>query len=432
MLLTLRVKIISILLVGSFVREIFAPFTGHPFDFEIWIRLGFYTALGQDPYRIMPPVPNLSMPGSGPLPSIGYPPAWPFLLAGIYKLYAAIGPDNRFLYYFLLKQPMILSDLLDGLLIYKIVKMFSDNGRAFRALAFWLLCPFTIIISSVWGMFDQIILALVLLSVLLLSRTATSALSETLGILLKAIPLIYLPVLAFVQRTMPKKIEYLVVSIGISILFTLLPYLIFPSWNISALLGTGSSTVHKVGNSMNYWVVLYATSNLGTVPSQAFPTLDLLSYVWIPAVIIASIFCVRSFSQGSSDRKNIPLALLFVTLTFYLTRSQINEQYLIYFLGFGLVDYYVLASRTRKKIFHAIWIDALAFLIANNSFLVRFLDPISISYLNLDMSLTTGFTGDVIIAITVATGIVFSVLCAIYLSSLYTDIRAMKKEAMIR
>lgn len=416
------------MLVGSLVREIFAPFTGHPFDFEIWIRLGFYTALGQDPYRIMPPVANLSMPGSGPLPSIGYPPAWPFLLAGIYKLYSAIGVDNRFLYYFLLKQPMILCDLIDGLLIYKIVKRFSEKGKAFRALAFWLFCPYTIIISSVWGMFDQVILVLVLLSALLLSRTTTSALSETLGILLKAIPLIYLPVLAFIQKTRTKMIRYLAISIGVSLLFTLLPYLIFPNWNIVSLLGTGTSTVHKVGNSMNYWVVLYVVSNLTALPSQVFPTLDVLSYIWIPAVIAASIFCVRSLKQRSTNAKNVSLALLFVTLTFYLTRSQINEQYLIYFLGFGLVDYYLLASKTRRRIFHAIWIDSLAFLVANNSFLVRFLDPISIFYRNLDMSLTTGLAGDVQLAITVATGLIFSYLCAAYLRSLYSDIRGLKEE----
>jgi hypothetical protein len=187
-----RTKIVLLFVIGASVREGLAPFTGHPFDFELWIRLGYYTAQGLDPYRITGPVPNLSMPGAGNMTSLGYPPVWPFVLAALYKLYALTGVSNRFFYYLILKQPMIIGDLLDGLIIYKIVKQKSET-KALKALAFWLLCPFIILISAVWGMFDQLVLVFVLVSVFWSTRTKTTAVAEGVGILLKAIPLIYLP-----------------------------------------------------------------------------------------------------------------------------------------------------------------------------------------------------------------------------------------------
>ncbi len=420
---TFRAKLFSLVLAGALIREILAPFTGHPFDFEIWLRLGYYVSMGEDPYKSTFPIANLSMPGSGYLPSIGYPPIWPLLLAGIYKLYAFIGYNNRFFYYFLLKQPMVISDIIDSLLIYKILLPISGRTRAFRASGFWLLSPFTIIISSVWGMFDQMILMLVLTSVMLLPKTARSALSEALGILLKLIPLLYVLVLSFAQRTRTRIAAYLSLTLGVSVIFALLPYVIFPNWSVSSLYGTGVSVAGTVGNSMNYWVILYVVSLGRTVPSQAFPIISVLSYIWIPAVIIASVFCIQKSKGKLDDPKYLSLSIVFITLVFFLTRSQINEQYLTYFLGFGLIDYYAISSSDRRRLFHAIWIDATAFLVANNAYMVRFLDPISPSYRTLEQSLLSGLLGDVRFGIMISTGLLFTLLSTLYLRSLYHEIR---------
>jgi hypothetical protein len=420
---TLRAKLILVFIVGAVIREILAPFTGHPFDFEIWLRLGYYVALGQDPYNSTFPVANLSMPGSGYLPSIGYPPIWPLILAGIYKLYSILGYDNRFLYYFLLKQPMVAADLIDGFLIYRILLRISET-KAFKAAAFWLLCPFTIIISSVWGMFDQIILAFLLASLLFLSKTVRSSLSESIGIILKLIPLLYVLLLSFAQKSNKKILVYLLISIGLSATVAFLPYVFFPNWSVSRVLQTGASVAGTVGNSMNYWVVLYVVTLKTTLPGSDFPTLQLLSFVWIPFVILGSFYCIKNYGADLVRVENFTVAALFVTMIFFLTRSQINEQYLIYFLGLGLLDYYLIGKSLRKKLFHAIWLDSLVFLIANNSFLLRFLDPISESYRSLETSLTLGAIGDARLAIMIATGLIFTFLSSLFLASLYSDIRA--------
>ena len=398
-----------------------APFTGHPFDFEIWLRLGYYVAMGQDPYNSTFPVANLSMPGSGYLPSIGYPPIWPLMLAGIYKLYSIFGYDNRFLYYFLLKQPMVAADLIDGFLIYRFLSRTSET-KAFKAASFWLLCPFTIIISSVWGMFDQIILAFLLASVFFLSKTVRSSLSESIGIVLKLIPLLYVLLLSFAQKSNKKILLYLLISIGLSSAIAFLPYLFFPSWSVSRVLQTGASVAGTVGNSMNYWVVLYVVTLKTTLPESDFPTLQWLSFVWIPFVILGSFYCIRKYGADLIRVENFTVAALFVTMIFFLTRSQINEQYLIYFLGLGLLDYHLIGKSLRKKLYHAIWLDSLVFLIANNSFLARFLDPIAESYRTLETSFTLGAIGDLRLAIMIAAGLFFTLLSAIYLASLYSDI----------
>jgi hypothetical protein len=45
-----KAGILLLLGAGLAIRETFASFTGHPFDFELWLRLGYYTSLGHDPY----------------------------------------------------------------------------------------------------------------------------------------------------------------------------------------------------------------------------------------------------------------------------------------------------------------------------------------------------------------------------------------------
>ncbi len=163
---------------------------------------------------------------------IGYPPTWAFFQAGLYKLYSVSGINNRFVYYFIVKQPMILADLIVGFLLYQLVSKLRNVESGVRAFVFWMLCPFTIIISSIWGMFDQIILGIFLGSIFAVKETQKSALMQSLGFLLKVLPLIYLPLLAFVQESRQKMASYLAISLGSSIFFALLPYIFFPGWKL--------------------------------------------------------------------------------------------------------------------------------------------------------------------------------------------------------
>jgi len=414
------------LVAGLTIREILSPFTGHPFDFELWLRIGYYVSRGNDPYSITAPIPNLSFPGAQYMTWIGYPPTWAFFQAGLYKIYLLSGIDNRFVYYYIVKQPMIIADLLTGYLLMGLISGLKNVESGVRAFLFWMLCPFTIIISSVWGMFDQIILVLVLGSILVLNETKKSALMEALGFLLKVIPLIYFPILALVQTSKTRIATFLFVSVGSSIFFALLPYLFFPKWNLSQLQGVGVNVVNKIGNSMNYWVVLFVYNAYRNISPAVLRVLDSLAYLWIPAVLIATAFCARRIRGRENLTRNVTLSVLFVTLVFFLTKSIVNEQYTIYFLGFGLVDYYVMESKRRRRLFHAVWISSLAFLIANNTYFTRFLEPISTYYEALDTMFVNGKFGELRYGIMVASGIIFTVLSVAYVISLYHEINKMK------
>jgi hypothetical protein len=362
---------------------------------------------------------------------IGYPPTWAFFQAGLYKMYSLTGINDRFFYYYIVKQPMIMADLLAGYLLMGLISDLKNTESGVRAFSFWMLCPFTIIISSVWGMFDQIVLVLVLGSVLVLSETKKSALMEALGFLLKVIPLIYFPILALVQTSKTKIATFLFVSVGSSIFFALLPYLFFPKWKLSQLQGVGVSVVNKIGNSMNYWIVISAYNDYHNISPGVLNVLDSLAYLWIPAVLIATIFCTLRIRGRERTTRNVTLSLLFVTLVFFLTKSIVNEQYTIYFLGLALVDYYVMESKSRRRLFHAVWISALAFLIANNTYFVRFLEPLSTHYEILDNMFESGNLGELRNGIMIASGLLFTAFSLAYLVSLYHEINKMKELPLV-
>ena len=234
-------------------------------------------------------------------------------------------------------------------------------------------------------MFDQIILALALISVLFVFETKKSALVEALGFLLKVIPLIYLPLLAFSQKSRKKIMEYLLVAIGAGVFFSLAPYLLLTSWNVNSLIGVGVDVSGKIADSMSPWTFLNAFTQSRSLSAGQITEVRLLGYIWVPAVLAGSYFCVRfvrcSLDDILATRKNLLISFLFITLIFFITKTTVNEQYVIYFLGFGLIDYFVFNSNTRRRLFHGIWISSLAFLVANYSLLIRFFEPLSTSYL---------------------------------------------------
>jgi hypothetical protein len=411
---------------GLAVREVFSFWTGHPYDFEIWVRLGYYVSMGRDPYSTsLPPIRGLSMPGLDPLPSIGYPPLWAFMQAAVYRIYTSIGIDNRFLYYFLIKQETIIGDVVAAILIYKIIRRRCSQEDATAAFAFWMLCPITIILSSIWGMFDQLALALVLLSFLTLSSTTRSSVSEGVGILLKAIPVLFLPGLALGQRSTQRRFAFLSIGILVPIVLSLAPYLLFHSWSISRILATGLSTVNKVTNSVNFWVVIYVWSQYGSVPLPVVQVVTWLGYAWIVGVLAVYAFCFFKIGRERVTERYLLVVLLFATVAFYLTRINVNEQYVVYFLGLGLVDRYWNGPK-RKRLFNAVWLTTLVFLVFNNTYFTRFLSPLSLYYYYLNDVIVSGLSGDIRFGAMVVCGFAFSLLCALYLRSLYFDIRAHK------
>ncbi len=422
-----RTRLFALLVAGIAVREFFAPFTGHAYDFELWIRLGYYVSKGLDPYVQHPPVPNLSFPVPDNVNWPGYPPLWPLFLALIYKLYAFTQIQNRFFYYFLIKQPMIVADLIDAWLILKLIRVHVGYDRALKAFEFWLFCPYTILISSIWGTFDQIVLLFTLLALFIISNPWKSSFFEAIGIALKLIPSIYFPLFVGVQTTLKKRVIYIGSGLALAAVFALSPFLFFPDWNFLKFEAVGSDVVNKFGFTINYWEVLnnYLIIIKHPVSSSIVFIVNVIGYVWIPMIFVATYFCVKWTRKGTRKfDQSLMLSALFITLVFFLTKSVISEQFVTYFLGFGLFDYFVVPNKLRKILFHGIWITILVELLIENVFGLTFLQAISTYYATLSNHILSGPFNYAHLILILILALIFSAFSFLYLFYLYKDVRS--------
>ncbi len=326
----------GLLLLGLLVREMFSFWTGHPYDLEVWLRNAYFVSHGANPYAaFLPPVPGLSFAYlNDALPGVGYLPPWPLIVASLFRLYSIVPGVSRFVLYFLLKQPPILGDVLLGLLIYRALLAWGGKSEvALRGLTFWMFFPYAILISAIWGQFDAIVAALIMLF-LLSNRSVPGYAFVGLGILLKWLPLIYVPFFGLLERGKRKS----------------------------------QSVSHGGGGGMTYVSLLQAPP---MVP--IFAAINgfylVMGYLWIPGCILAGWIAYRRF--GGESPEALTQSVLLITTVFFLTRWGVNEQYLIYFLPLFYIDL-VLWHPGRRSMFLLTWGLALAFLLANNDLLIRF------------------------------------------------------------
>ncbi len=358
------------LLVGLVIREALSFWTGHPYDFEIWVRLGFYMQHFGNPYTTLPYVQGLSFTPYSVTGSISYPPLSAFIFAGIYKLYLSTGIPTRFLYYFLLKQPMVLSDLAVGLVLARIALHSLGDEPARRVLKIWMFFPYAIIVSSVWGALDPIALFLILTSAYYFQhgRTILSGVTLGIAIYLKTLPVIALPVLLMQPRlTFAERLQLSSLSLLIPILGTLIP-VIGLDWGFQGIL-----------NNVSYQVIIPsygAVSVFGPLGQLSVPAWakSVTGLMWLPALAL-SYFYIRIRRFGLTE------GLMTTFLVFSVSRPFLPEQWAIYPLAF------LLLTRNEIQNFVGLSIAGLAGLIANNTLLVRFFSPISLAAFNWDYTI---------------------------------------------
>jgi Gpi18-like mannosyltransferase len=377
------IKIRVLLLAGLLIREAFSFWTGHPFDFEIWVRTGYWVARGYNPYSSLPIAPGVSFandfggPGSTLSAAIGYLPFWPVLLAGLYDFYALIGSPSPFVYYFLIKQPIIISDVLLAYLLYKYVdKRRSDNASF--VLKVWLFSPYTIILSGIWGMFDAIPMLFVVLA--LRARAGTyRGMWAGLATFAKSIPLIYtIPLVSG-----PKAIRSLALAIGIPVAASLLIIWI-AGWPFSIVGNTVTSTATKGGSSLSLWETLFYLNYLGAMSNSTLGLFAFTGYVWIAAVPIATVLAYRWF--GFDTERGMIQSLLFITLTFLLLRGVVNEQYALYFFALALIDISLWSPRRMKPLLSGM-AAVILFNATNVLLFIRYVAPVVPQALTIEANL---------------------------------------------
>ncbi len=359
------------LLVGLAIREILAPWTGHPFDFEIWVRLGVFIQSGASPYSLLPLVPHLSFAPYPTMTSISYPPLPAMIFGATYALYQLLGSPSAFLYYFLLKQPMIISDLLVAVLLFRLISKRGEPSGARRVAILWIYFPFAIIVSAMWGALDPVALFLVLASMYAFEtgRPYVSAGLLGLAIYFKLMPIIFLPLFLIIPALQARtKAGYTGIALGIPFVGTVVPFYLF-GWSFSGIF----SAVSYQGSLPGFGGLgIFNVLSLLQLPSS--PLTLFLSLLWVPALLIA-------YAYSYVKKAVLAEGFLITVLLFSVFRPIMPEQWALYPVAFLLLLGFK-ESRT-----HALAISgvATAYLLVNNVLLVRFFSPISLAAFNWDL-----------------------------------------------
>ncbi|MEM0129652.1 MAG: hypothetical protein QXG65_05790 [Thermoplasmata archaeon] len=359
-----------LLLIGLAIREALSFWTGHPYDFEVWVRTAHAVAQGSNPYAFWPPVPGVSFGYlTQTLPSAAYLPFWPLLSGGLYRLWETVGGGNRFALYFLLKQPPILADLLDAYLLYRLAGQWTGRLRpAIEALGAWSLFPYAIVISAVWGQFDSIALATVLGALLARDAILRNVLYGW-GIFVKWITFIFLPLELFAERGARRLAALVGVAIPVAATFAIFALL---GWGVTNLLAASVSQTHGGGGGMS-WVGILTSGPLYPALSAVPGLYPVLSYLWVPGIVLAGYAGARWVRRG--EPRTLLRPVLFVTVAFLLLRWGLYEQYMVYLFALMILDIAV-GHPGRRRLLRALTVAASAYLVVNNDFLLRFLTPI--------------------------------------------------------
>jgi len=352
---------------GLTIRVLLAPLTEHRFDSYV-SRLWCTLIYGHNLYPFEPCIPP-----NYPLElRYSYPPIWLFVtllvfpiwmgitgfkfpespaslwghgvvVGNIFESYRSFNPPALPLLNIFLKFPNILADVGIG---YLLINLSRDTKYEKEVLFLWILNPYTIQISSIWGAFDPLCTFLTLYSVYLLSKKKfyLSAMFLSLGVATKMYPMFFLiPILIYVykEKGLWKSIKYFTISLFIGILvfssFLLFPggleflYRIFtfkasPDWYgknlISGLTWTQLLTLYRWEKNQPFFPLIFIPIFLG------------LNY---------------TFWRGKKDFDSLVACLVSILLLTYLSYTVVNPQYIFWALPFML--YLVIKGRFSKKLY---------------------------------------------------------------------------------
>ncbi len=404
-----RNKLATALLVGLAVREVFSFWTGHPSDFELWVRLGYAMLHGGDPYGVLPFVPGLSFTDIfSPLnaATIAYLPFWPWVTGIMYALYSLIGIDNRFVYYFILKQPEIIGDLGLAYLLYSYVST-KNPKRSGWALWFWLLSPFAIIISGIWGMFDSLAVSLIMISIVSTSNLKRGF-ATGVAVFAKSVPIIYA-----IPTTLAQKRGWfgLLLAVGIPTLFSLSTILVM-GWPLPTAGASLFSAAAKGGESMSAWDIFFYLNYLGLLAPLTPSVYRILGFVWIPAVIVFTLVSFRTYNLKTDF--GLVQSLIIATLAFLIFKARVTEQYAIYLFALLVIDIAIWHPE-RRRMLQLMMVAVMLYLLSNNYMLTRFAAPVYPNFMQIESGVNQAI-GGFGYTVNFLTGTMFTYLNIRYLS----------------
>lgn len=253
-----------------------------------------------------------------------YTPGYLYIL-GLMGLIRNTFDLNGSTFYFILKLPAILSELILGYLTYKFCQKYLSKKVSLYASILVLLNPGFIFNSAVWGQIDGLLTLLMVLAILYLKdgKIIVSSIFLGLAILIKpqALALVPIYVLYNLKSFSAKKIFFsLVPSLLIFLIFSL-PF--FPTQPIGGIV----NLVKNMVNDYSY-TSLFAYNLWGVVGFWINDlTGDILSYKNLGSVLLFTYWIFLSYFFL---RRNLGLFSLsaLATLGFFFLPTRVHERYL--------------------------------------------------------------------------------------------------------
>ena len=342
----------DVLLLGVIVRVAIAPFFAHPFDVYSWYTIGESVVSGRQPLdSFLVPYSYSSFlfvfPATLAFSFLsGYIGSYTIAMSSLNPVLNPGAPWNitvvpGLLFDLLVKLPLILSDLIVALLVYKLViRHLGDERAAVSASALWFLNPLTIWVSSGWGMFDTLPALFTVLGLYLVldNRFAYAGMCLALAIEMKyyAVVLVFPLLLVAWQKG---RWRGLAESLGGTAAVTLVlsaPLLAKTASSYTALVG-GSASSGLSYSGLSFWtaITLFLTGiNLSLISDVLVAVLLLIAYVWMWKRIPAPDLFSASIYFG------LPILVLLAAFRF------VGENFFVWILPFAAI----IASRgTRHR-----------------------------------------------------------------------------------
>ncbi len=298
------------ILVAAVSRLAFSPFFGHPWDMYVWLKSGEIALRQVNIYLVENPVDY-------PWGFYAYPPTWLYWLMAASALGGLIGSLN--IQVFLIKLPIIVSDIAVGVLVYRIaLKLGLGEKKATIATLIWLFNPISFFMSAIWGMFDSIAVLFMLLALdsILDERYFRAGMFIGVGTAVKILPALLIP----------PTIVYLVrsrrISLGKALKTILTPAtLVFLAFSAPFLTTPLEYFKHifqhtKSVGSFTYWSALSNFINI--------------SNFWFISIIVFAAFLVAAYRDRRDDGWQEYVRMSAATVAAFLATSpKVNIQYLL-------------------------------------------------------------------------------------------------------
>jgi hypothetical protein len=374
-------KLAFVLLIGIVIRLILMPISAHPLDMFIWYQESLEIAKnGPLTVQVFPPLNGYfglipvayaydglsKVFGSGAISMSSMPAALSFYPHIVQAVPGALFDT-------VLKLPLLFSDVLVALVLYRVAKEITANqGLAVAAAAMWFLNPFVIWISAGWGMWDSFAALFSLASAyfLLKKKFFFSSVFLVFGIVTKLYPVVFLlPFTFYIARLPPenrwKSIREFYAVIVASTLFLVVFFSgglvnFFATWLVPNAQFTSNLFVNPVAFGLTWWS-LPALFQLTNTPI-GLPLTFGVSAVLVISAMMLSGWRVRkmTFKKPETD---MLVAMLFCMITLFLSFRLVLEQWIIAILPLTVL--LSVMGMARKRVYWGISGVALLYSVLN-------------------------------------------------------------------